>query len=152
MVIHGGRFCDIPKVEIGPSCFRVLTTGHGKWQMCESTNLLGKIFLLYCQFGGGGAGKMLLRNHQKMRHAYFQELNQFHCVVEPNSCLSPGLEQNMCRNTNGTCSYAINFPKQKLCQALLHTRVYEEAIHSLQNNGPNSAFGPGQQKLALLCV
>lgn len=112
----------------------------------------------YCTASlGGWWWWMRLRNHRKicvsmMRHAYFQELNQFHCVVEPNSCLSPGLEQNMCRNTNGTCSYAINFPKQKLCQALLHTRVYEEAIHSLQNNGPNSAFGPGQQKLSLLCV
>jgi len=119
------------------------------WEMANVVwkDRLGKIFLLYCQLE---KQKKLLRSHKKicvfvLKHAYFQDPHQFHCVVELNSCLSPGLQENACRNPNGTCSYALRFPRKNLCQALIHTCVYEEATCSLQNNGPNSALGAGHR-------
>lgn len=70
-----------------------------------------------------------------MMSANHQDANQFHCVVELDSCLSPGLQQDTCENPNGKCPYAIKLQNRKLRWALIHTRVHEDATCSLQSNG-----------------
>lgn len=62
--------------------------------LCERTNWLGKMSLLYCQIFLGGKKKKLHLCHEDV---YFQDPSEFHHVVELNIFPSPVLQRAMCK-------------------------------------------------------